>query len=71
MFVFIFLFRFPPLNPDYIAREIVNGVLMNKTAITIPGYFMHILNFFKTLSYSNQNLVRDYVFKEQEGLQGN
>lgn len=67
----LYVCRFPPLDPDLLGKEIVDGILKNQTEIFLPKYVPILLSWFKAFSEKNQHLIRDHVLKESRSLDGN
>lgn len=58
--------RFPPITAERTANEAVDAMLRNELQVSVPSWNMSLLTMFKILSFKNQQLIRDYILKEND-----
>ena len=65
----IYSIRFPPLEVDYAATQIVEAILREDKILTLPKHFelvMRLIHVFplKIQQYFNDHIIREFEFKD-------
>jgi len=61
--------RFPPLEVDESASQIVEAILREDTIITIPTYMKPLCKFMAILPNNMQAAARDLLMREHENAE--
>lgn len=61
--------RVPAITAEKAANEAVNAMLRNEQQVSIPSYQICLTMIFRLFSFKTQQLIRDYVLKENETLE--